>query len=78
MTTARMPSETALATAAKICVAEVEEVVPVGSLDPDAIHLPGIYVKRMIVGAPYDKKIEFRTVRQRETVYGPRNQRLDS
>ena len=56
-----------MATAAKICVAEVEEVVPVGSLDPDAIHLPGIYVKRMIVGAPYDKKIEFRTVRQRET-----------
>ncbi len=49
----------------KICVAEVEEIVPVGSLDPDAIHLPGIYVKRMIVGAPYDKKIEFRTVRER-------------
>jgi 3-oxoacid CoA-transferase A subunit len=55
-----------MATAAKICVAEVEEVVPTGSLDPDAIHLPGIYVKRMIVGAPYDKKIEFRTTRPRE------------
>ena len=54
-----------MATAANICVAEVEEVVPVGSLDPDAIHLPGIYVKRMIVGAPYDKKVEFRTVRER-------------
>lgn len=54
-----------MATAANICVAEVEEVVPVGSLDPDAVHLPGIYVKRMIVGAPYDKKIEFRTVRAR-------------
>lgn len=54
-----------MATAANICVAEVEEVVPVGSLDPDAVHLPGIYVKRMIVGAPYDKKIEFRTVRPR-------------
>ena len=54
-----------MATAGRVCVAEVEEVVPVGSLDPDAIHLPGIYVKRMIVGAPYDKKIEFRTVRQR-------------
>ena len=52
-----------MATAAKICVAEVEEIVPVGSLDPDCIHLPGIYVKRMIVGAPYDKKIEFRTTR---------------
>jgi 3-oxoacid CoA-transferase subunit A len=55
-----------MATAANICVAEVEEVVPVGSLDPDAIHLPGIYVKRMIIGAPYDKKIEFRTTRARE------------
>ena len=55
-----------MATAAKICVAEVEEIVPVGSLDPDGIHLPGIYVKRFIVGAPYDKKIEFRTVRERK------------
>lgn len=54
-----------MATAANICVAEVEEVVPVGTLAPDAIHLPGIYVKRMIVGAPYDKQIEFRTVRER-------------
>ena len=54
------------ATSGKVCVAEVEEIVPVGSLDPDAIHLPGIYVKRLILGAPYDKKIEFRTVRQRE------------
>ena len=54
-----------MATAGKICVAEVEEIVPVGSLDPDAIHLPGIYVNRLILGAPYDKKIEFRTVRER-------------
>jgi 3-oxoacid CoA-transferase A subunit len=54
-----------MATAGKICVAEVEEVVPVGALDPDHIHLPGIYVKRMIVGSPYEKKIEFRTVRPR-------------
>ena len=54
-----------MATAGRICVVEVEEVVPTGSLDPDTIHLPGIYVKRMIVGAPYDKKIEFRTVRER-------------
>jgi 3-oxoacid CoA-transferase subunit A len=54
------------ATCGKICVAEVEEIVAVGSLDPDCIHLPSIYVKRMILGAPYDKKIEFRTVRQRE------------
>ena len=55
-----------IATAGKICVAEVEEIVPVGSLDPDCIHLPGIFVNRLIVGAPYDKPIEFRTVRQRE------------
>ena len=54
------------ATFGKICVVEVEELVPVGSLDPDCIHLPGVYVQRMIIGAPYDKKIEFRTVRERE------------
>ena len=54
------------ATCGKVCVAEVEEIVPVGSLDPDGTHLPSIYVKRLISGAPYDKKIEFRTVRQRE------------
>ncbi len=54
------------ATAGKICVAEVEKIVPVGSLDPDTIHLPGIYVNRLILGSPYDKQIEFRTVRQRE------------
>src|SRR5690349_15360398 len=55
-----------MATSGKICVAEVEEIVPVGSLDPDCIHVPSIFVKRMILGAPYDKKIEFRTTRQRE------------
>jgi 3-oxoacid CoA-transferase subunit A len=55
-----------MATASKNTVAEVEEIVPVGSLDPDAIHVPGIYVKRLILGAPYDKKIEFRTTRPRE------------
>ncbi len=54
------------ATCGKVCVAEVEEIVPAGSLDPDCIHLPSIYVKRLILGAPYEKKIEFRTVRQRE------------
>src|SRR6195952_521059 len=51
------------ATCGKICVAEVEEIVPVGSLGADAIHLPGIYVNRLILGAPYDKQIEFRTIR---------------
>jgi len=56
------------ATCGKVCVVEVEEIVEAGSLDPDAIHLPGVYVQRLFVGAPYDKKIEFRTVRERETV----------
>ncbi len=54
------------ATCGKACVVEVEEVVPAGSLDPDCIHLPGVYVQRLIVGSPYDKKIEFRTTRDRE------------
>ena len=53
------------ATSGKICVAEVEEIVPVGSFEPDCIHLPSIYVKRLISGAPYDKKIEFMTTRER-------------
>jgi 3-oxoacid CoA-transferase subunit A len=54
------------ATCGKVCVVEVEEIVPVGALDPDSVHLPGVYVKRIVLGAPYDKKIEFRTVRARE------------
>ena len=54
------------ATCGRVCVVEVEEIVPAGALDPDCIHLPGIYVQRMIVGAPYDKKIEFMTTRERE------------
>ena len=55
-----------MATAGKVCVAEVEEIVPVGALEADCVHLPSIYVKRLICGAPYEKKIEFRTVRERE------------
>jgi len=55
-----------MATASYNTVAEVEEIVPVGTLDPDAIHVPGIFIKRLILGAPYDKKIEFRTTRARE------------
>ena len=54
------------ATCGKVCVVEVEEIVPVGTLDPDAIHLPGVYVQRLIVGSPYDKKIEFRMTREVE------------
>ena len=55
-----------MATAGKVCVAEVEEIVAVGTFDPDQIHLPGIYINRLILGAPYDKKIEFVTTRERE------------
>ncbi|QPH55507.1 CoA transferase subunit A [Pontivivens ytuae] len=53
------------ATCGKVCVAEVEEIVPRGSLDPDSIHLPGIYVHRLIQGE-HEKRIEQRTTRQRE------------
>ena len=53
------------ATCGKICVAEVEEIVPMGSLDPDMIHLPGIYVHRIIQGK-HEKRIEQRTTRKRE------------
>jgi 3-oxoacid CoA-transferase subunit A len=53
------------ATCGRVCVAEVEEIVPLGSLDPDAIHLPGIYVHRVVQG-PHEKRIEQRTVRKRE------------
>jgi len=56
-----------MATAGKICVAEVEEIVPVGSLDPDHIHTPGIYVKRLMQGS-FEKRIEQRTVTKREAV----------
>jgi 3-oxoacid CoA-transferase subunit A len=55
-----------MATAGKFCVAEVEEIVPVGSLDPDQIHLPGIFVNRIIQGK-FEKRIEQRTVRKRTT-----------
>jgi len=49
----------------RVCVVEVEEIVPTGSLDPDHIHLPGIYVHRIIQGA-HEKRIEQRTTRTRE------------
>jgi len=52
------------ATCGKVCIAEVEEIVPLGSLDPDSIHVPGIYVHRIVQG-DHEKRIEQRTVRQR-------------
>ena len=51
-----------MATAGKITIAEVEELVPLGSLDPNAIHTPGIYVQRIFQGEKYEKRIEQRTV----------------
>jgi 3-oxoacid CoA-transferase subunit A len=51
------------ASCGKVCVAEVEEIVPLGALDPDEIHLPGIYVHRLIQGE-HEKRIEQRTVRR--------------
>lgn len=55
-----------MAMAGKITIAEVEELVPAGSLDPDYIHTPGIYVHRIFQGNDYEKRIEQRTVRQKK------------
>ncbi|MBK7776225.1 MAG: CoA transferase subunit A [Sandaracinaceae bacterium] len=54
-----------MATAARITIAEVEELVEVGSIDPDHVHTPGIYVQRILVGTNYEKPIEQRTTRKR-------------
>ena len=55
-----------MAMAGKITIAEVEELVPAGELDPDQIHTPGIFVQRIIQGSNYEKPIERRTTRPRE------------
>jgi len=55
-----------MATAGKVTVVEVEQIVPTGSLDPDAIHTPGVYVDR-IIQCSFEKRIEQRTMRQKET-----------
>jgi len=55
-----------MATAGNVCVAEVEELVQVGELEPDQIHTPGIYVQRIIVGEILEKRIERRTTRAKE------------
>lgn len=54
-----------VAMAGKITIAEVEELVPAGELDPDQIHLPGIYVHRIFKGSNYEKRIEQRTVQKK-------------
>lgn len=53
-----------MAMAGRITIAEVEELVPAGQLDPDQIHVPGIYVHRIFQGSDYEKRIEQRTVRK--------------
>ena len=53
----------ACAMAGKVCIVEVEEVVPVGAIDPDQVHLPGIYVHRIVHNAHPEKRIEQRTIR---------------
>ena len=53
-----------MATAGKVTAAEVEELVPVGTLDPDCIHTPGIFVQRIVQGPRYEKRIENRTIRE--------------
>ena len=53
-----------VATCGRICIAEVEELVPVGAIDPDQVHVPGIYVHRIFQGKGYEKRIERRTVRK--------------
>jgi 3-oxoacid CoA-transferase subunit A len=59
-----------MATAGKVTVAEIEQLVPVGALDKDAIHTPGIYVDRVFQAAHLEKRIEQRTTRQREPAQG--------
>ncbi|MBV9377106.1 MAG: CoA transferase subunit A [Alphaproteobacteria bacterium] len=54
-----------MATAAHVTVAEVEHLVEPGAIDPDQIHTPGIFVKRLVLCSPYEKRIEQRTVRKR-------------
>lgn len=56
-----------MAMAGKITVAEVEELVPIGELDPNFVHTPGIFVQRIFQGASYEKRIEQRTVRTRNS-----------
>jgi 3-oxoacid CoA-transferase subunit A len=60
-----------MAMGGKITIAEVEELLPAGALDPNQIHTPGIYVHRIFQGKDYEKRIEQRTVRQRGGVSDP-------
>lgn len=55
-----------MAAAGKVCIAEVEELVPAGELDPNCIHTPGVYVQRIFQGKNYEKRIEQRTITERK------------
>ena len=58
--------------AGRVCIAQVEELVPAGELDPDSIHLPGIYVHRIVeVGTDIEKRIERRTVTVADALTNP-------
>ena len=66
-----------MCTAARCTIAEVEEIVPAGSLDPDAVVTPGVYVQRLVKGARYEKRIEKRTLRGQEGVEtDPKRERI--
>ena len=54
-----------MATAARVTIAEVEHLVPVGELEPDSVHTPGVYVKRIFQGSGFEKRMEKRTIRKR-------------
>lgn len=64
-----------MATAARVTIAEVEEVVPIGAIDPESVHTPGIYVKRVVKGESFEKPIERRTVRPRPGAGAPDGRR---
>ena len=64
-----------MVTAAKVAVVEVEEIVPPGTFDPDGIHTPGIYVDRIVLSTVNEKRIEKRTVRERDTDIAARSDR---
>lgn len=51
-----------MATAGKTCIVEVEEIVPTGTIQPDDVHLPSVYVNKLIKGDSYEKRIEFKTM----------------
>jgi len=53
-----------MATAARVTIAEVEEIVEIGTLDPDHVHTPGVYVQRVVLGEHFEKRIEKRTTRE--------------